>query len=243
MLNYIILGILQGIFEWIPVSSEGVLALFSQFLTDVNAVDIALFLHLGTLLAVIIYFSKDWKQVVTIKDKKLLKFLIITTIISLTIGYPMYRIIRNIAIGNSLLIIVGTGLLITSYFHKSKKRFNLNFEKLAVVSGFLQGFAVIPGLSRSGSTIFGLSLGDLKPEQILRISYMMSAPVVLASSLYLLYTSPILLQAWPALISSFIVGFLTLHLLMKLSQKINFFKFTLVFGLLCYLGALIGFLA
>ena len=55
MLDYIVLGILQGIFEWLPISSEGIVALLSQFLQKGNPVDVALFLHLGTLLVVLIY--------------------------------------------------------------------------------------------------------------------------------------------------------------------------------------------
>jgi len=243
MLNQIILGIIQGIFEWIPISSEGITSLTAKFLIqDLSPIDIALFLHLGTLLAVLFYFKKDFTQLVKLKDKQLLKFLVIATIISLAIGFPIYLFIKNLTLGNSLLILTGTGLIITAFFHKAKKSFNLNSTSLAITSGFLQGLSVIPGLSRSGSTIFGLSLGRLNPEQILKISYIMSVPVVLASTIYLLLKTPTLIHYWPALIASFLVGFLTLKFLMNFSRKINFFKFTLIFGILCYLGAIITFL-
>ena len=82
------------------------------------------------------------------------------------------------------------------------------------MAGFLQGLAVIPGLSRSGSTIFGLSLGKFDSAQILKISYMMSGPIVLASSAYLFLKNPVLVfEAWPSLISSFLVGLISLHFL------------------------------
>lgn len=243
MLNQIILGIIQGIFEWLPISSEGITALASQFLIkDINPIDIALFLHLGTLVAVLLYFKKDWKQIITIKNKPLVKFLIIATIISLAVGFPLYNLIRNFTMGNILLLVMGTGLIITAFFHKSKKSLSLNLTKLAIISGILQGLAVIPGLSRSGSTIFGLSLGKLSPNQILKYSYILSVPVVLASTIYITIRNPVLLSAWPALISSFILGFLTLKFLMNLSRKINFFKFTLIFGILCYIGAFLSFI-
>ena len=241
MLEFILLGVAQGIFEWLPISSEGIVALMSSFLVDgMNAVDIALFLHIGTLLAVLVYFRKDWKEVILLKDKRILKFLIIATIISLIIGYPAYRFVRNIAIGTSLLFVVAIGLLITSYFHKSKQRFALELSQVSVIAGFLQGLAVIPGLSRSGSTIFGLSLGDIKTEEILKFSYMMSVPVVVASTVFILITNPLVAAGWPALISSFVVGLITLHFLMKFSQKINFFWFTFVFGILCLIGAFVS---
>lgn len=241
---YIILGILQGIFEWIPISSEGIVALVSQFLIKkANPIDVALFLHLGTFFAVLIYFRKDWKEILMLRNSKLLRFLIISTFVSLVVGFPLYKVVRDVAIGNSFLIVMGFGLLLTAYFHKRKKISEIGFGKLAPIAGFLQGLAVIPGLSRSGSTIFGLSLGKINPSEILKVSYIMSAPVVLVSSVYLFWENPALaFEGWPSLISSFLVGFFSLRFLMNLARKINFFKFALIFGLLCFLGAVIGFL-
>ena len=244
MFEYIILGVLQGIFEWLPISSEGVVVLAGQFFrADFNLVDIALFLHLGTFFAVLIYFRRDWVKILTFKDKKMLKFLSITTIVALAVSYPIYGAIRNIAIGSSLLILVGFGLLFTAYFSKKKKKLNISENNLAIISGVLQGLAVIPGLSRSGATIFGLSLKKDNSLEILKTSYLMSGPVVLASSFYLLLNdSSLVLVMWPALIASFIVGLLTLSILLKFSKKIDFFNFLLFFSGLCFAGAIIGFL-
>ncbi len=244
MLNYIFLGIIQGIFEWIPISSEGITALASRFLTKgFNPVDLALFLHLGTFFAVLIYFRKYWREILTFKNPKLLYFLIISTVVSLIIGYPVYKMIKSVVVGNSLLIVMGFGLLLTAYFHKAEKTFEIGFKQLAIISGFLQGLAVIPGLSRSGSTIFSLSLAGLKPDKILKISYLMSAPVVLASSCYLILENPnLVFKAWPALIFSFLAGILTLHFLINLAKKIDFFKFALIFSLICFCGAIVGFI-
>ena len=242
MLNYIILGILQGIFEWLPISSEGIIALTSQILIkETNPIDIAIFLHTGTLLAVLFYFRKDWAKLISLKSPKLLKFLTITTATSLIIGYPIYKIIRNVAVGSSLLIIMGFGLLITAYYHKKTSSFNLykNSNTLALFSGTLQGLSVIPGLSRSGSTIFGLSLGKLTPSKILKISYMMSAPVIIISTVYLLFKNPVLIQGWPSLLSSFIIGTISLSFLMKISEKINFYIFALIIASLCFIGGAI----
>ncbi len=244
MLSYAVLGIIQGIFEWIPISSEGMVALASQFLiTKVNPIDVALFLHLGTFFAVLVYFRKDWIEVLSLKNKNLLRFLTIATITSLIVGFFLYNLIKNMVIGSSLLVIMGSGLLLTAYFHKQKKTINLGFNNLAVISGFLQGLAVIPGLSRSASTIFSLSLGKKSPQEILKISYMMSAPVVLASSIYLYLNSPlIILDFWPALAFSFLVGFFSLRFLLNISKKINFFTFALIFALICFIGAGIQYL-
>ena len=243
MENYFILGVLQGIFEWLPISSQGIVAIASLFLAkEFRPIDIALFLHLGTLFAVLIYFRKDWGEVLTLKDLKLFRFLAIATLFSGIVGLPFYYLIREIAIGNSLLVLTGFGLLFTAYFQKRKKILEINFGKLAIIVGILQGLAVIPGFSRSGATIFGLSLGKLKPAEILKISYMLSVPVTLAMIFFLLLKYPFLIfQAWPALISSFLVGLISLSFLMKLTQRINFFKFALIFAFLCFLGAAVGF--
>ncbi len=241
-MTYIILGILQGIFEWIPISSEGIVALAGQLSNiEFNVIDVALFAHMGTLFAALIYFRRDWLEILTLRDKKLAKFLIIATLISLAVGFFTYKTVRSMAVGAGLLFVMGFALLVTSFFQKTKRSLNLNFDQLALVSGFLQGLSVIPGLSRSGSTIFALSLGKIAPSQILRISYIMSVPAVFASTAYLGFKNPVLvLEAWPILIFSFLTGFAALHFLIKLSEKINFSKFAFIFGILCLVGALIN---
>jgi len=239
MLDYVILGIIQGIFEWIPISSQGIVAIASQFLIkEVHPLEMALFLHLGTLLAVLIYFRKEWIEVFRFKNISLLRFLVVSAAISGIVGFALYVLIKNIALGNGLLVITGFGLLLTAYFHKAKRMPGINLNKLAVITGILQGLAVIPGLSRSGATIFGLSLGKLNPEEILKISYMMSAPAVLGLTGFLFFKNPVLIsESWPALIFSFLAGFLTLDFLLKVANKIDFFKFALIFALFCFLGA------
>ncbi len=244
MWAYVLLGVLQGIFEWLPISSEGIVAFSSELLLEgVNPVDIALFLHLGTFVAVLVYFKKAWKEVIQFKNPVLLRFLVITTLVSLAIGYPCYQLLHDVAVGAVLLLVMGAGLLLTALFHRLRQggdaELNRGSDKLAVLAGLLQGLAVIPGLSRSGSTIFGLSLGRLSPAEVLKISYMMSAPVVLASTVFIIMKNPVLLEGWPALVSSFIVGMIGLSLLMKMAERINFALFALGFAVLCFIGGII----
>ena len=239
MIEYIILGIIQGIFEWIPISSEGVVALAANGF-NLNALDTALFLHLGTLFAIVVYFYKDWIKVLTFKDKKLLKFLFIATIFSVIIGGLLYNMI-NVVIGPALLLLTGIGLLFTAFFHKSKKKFNISENWLAIIVGAIQGLAVIPGLSRSASTIFGLSLKKEDPQEILRYSYMMSVPMIFVGSIYLIIKNPSFsLSMFPGLIAAFIVGLITLKIIFKLSSKIDFFKFAIGFSILCFVGFFIS---
>ena len=244
MWAYILLGALQGIFEWLPISSEGIVALSSGLLLEgINPVDIALFLHLGTLVAVLIYFRKVWKEVIQFRNPVLLRFLVISTLVSLAIGYPCYQLMHDVAVGAVLLLVTGAGLLFTALFHRFRQGGDENLDnssnKLAVLAGLLQGLAVIPGLSRSGSTIFGLSLGRLTPSSVLKISYMMSVPVVMASTAYVVMKNPVLIEGWPALVTSFIVGIISLSLLMRIAERINFTRFALFFAVLCIVGGII----
>ena len=243
MKENIILGITQGVFEWIPISSEGVVALLSHYLIeDLHAIDVALFLHLGTIFAILIYFFNDWKRVLLFKDKELLRFLIIASMASAPVAFLLYSLILEMALGSFLLFLTGFGLLFTAYFHKRKKKLRVKRDTLALIAGLMQGFAVIPGLSRSASTIFGLSLGEKDPKEILKLSYMMSAPLILAGSFYLYLKDPIILSnSWPALLISFVVGMATLKVIFAFSQKVNFYKFALFFSFLCFIGGALTF--
>ena len=245
MWEYILLGFLQGIFEWIPVSSEGIVAIFSQYLVkDFNSVDLALFLHLGTVLAVLVYFWRDWINLVMFKDKDFLRFFIIVTFISGTLGFFVYKMARDVSMGSGLLVLMGLGLILTSWFQKNNVKLKINKDVSSIIVGLLQALSAIPGVSRSGSTVFGLSLTENDPTEILKKSYIISVPVVIGSSLYLYIKNPVMASSsWIAVVFSFIFGIISLKLLLDFSKKVNFSKFTLIFGILCLLGALFQFLA
>lgn len=240
MWEYILLGFLQGVFEWIPVSSEGVVALASNFLVkDLNSLDLALFLHLGTVLAVIFYFWKDWIDLISLKNKELLRFFVIVTVISGGLGFFFYKFAENVSMGWGLLVLMGFGLILTSWFQKKNIRLKLNKDASSAIVGLLQALSVIPGVSRSGSTVFALSLNEDNPSEILKKSYLISVPVVLGSSFYLYLKNPgMAVVSWPALIASFFFGLLSLKILLDLSKKVNFSVFTFIFGILCLIGAL-----
>ena len=243
MWDYVLLGIIQGVFEWIPISSEGVVAMVSQFLIkDLNSLDLAIFLHLGTLLAVLVYFKKEWIDLILIKDKDFFKFFIIVTIISGGIGYFIYQAAGSMIMGSGLLFLMGLGLLFTSFMQRKNINIRINKNYSAIIVGILQGLSAIPGVSRSGSTIFGLSLKEKDPEIILKQSYLISVPVVMGSSLYLFIKNPVLIsQGWIALIFSFIFGIISLKIVLNWARKINFSFFTFIFGIICLIGGLISF--
>ena len=241
--EYVILGVAQGIFEWLPISSEGVISLLGEALKiEMNVVDTALFLHLGTALASLVYFKKEWKEIILLKNRKMVRMLLIVTPISLLVGLPVYKLVRSFAIGNSLLFLTGFALLVTAYFHKKKLTKKMGDVGVSIVTGLVQGLAAIPGVSRSGSTIFGISLGEEEaPEEILKMSYILSLPIVLASSIYLvIFERGVVMESWIALPISFIVGMITLSWLLRVTRRVDFFWFVVSFSLLCFIGGLIG---
>lgn len=244
MWEQFLLGALQGIFEWVPISSQGIVTIFSSFAEiEMSAVDFSLFLHSGTMLAVLIFFRKDWINLILLRDKELLRFFIIASIISLSLGFVLYKTIGDIALGSGLLFLVGFGLLLTSWFQRRNIRLKMNKDVNSVFVGLLQGLSVIPGVSRSGSTIFGLSLKEDDPSEILKRSYIISLPAVAASTGYIFLNDPTISSfPWVALLTSFIFGMISLKILLDFSKKVNFSKITMVFGILCIVGGILEWL-
>ncbi|KPJ55108.1 hypothetical protein AMJ47_01115 [Parcubacteria bacterium DG_72] len=253
MIESIILGTVQGIAEWLPISSEGILVLlqvnlFKSGLNFTSLINYALFLHLGTFFAALIYFRKEigelLKSLLNYKNterKKVLNFYIISTIITGIVGFFILKLLKYFEMLNAkwIMLIIGLALLITAFLqfkNKAKKYYKQeNDLKTAdsVILGVLQGFSIIPGLSRSGLTISGLLLRKFSDTTALKLSFIMSLPVVLLGNIVLNLDKFILsLENLIGLGFSFLFGILTIHVLLKFSQKVNFAWFVLIFGLI-----------
>lgn len=263
ILQQIILGLIQGVTEWLPISSSGMITLAMSNLYDItNLTEIihaALFLHLGTFFAALVYFRKDvlrltkslfdYKKAKT-KDKKTINFLIIATLISGVLGLLILKTISvsesNLEItGKTITFTVAILLLITGVIQIKIKSFSKSLKKEkdlgytdSLILGLAQGLASLPGISRSGITLSSLMLKKFDDTTALRLSFLMSLPIVLAGNIILnlpdfTFTS----TAIYGLITAFVFGLATIHGLMKLSKKINFGWFVLVFAVLM-LGSL-----
>ena len=249
MLEIIISGIIQGIFEWLPVSSEG---LISLLLTNLGyslqqSVDVALFLHIGTLLATISFFWKDIKEIAqpkTAKAVKELSFIIWTTIISLLIGGPLYIAIQFLSVNfaDKVNLLIGSFLIITGLIQLFRKNFNTrNYNSVdrndGIITGVAQGFSILPGISRSGSTTLALIIKGFNVESALKLSFFASIPVIfiaqLASGLKngFMFNPVYLIGALVA----FAIGRITIKYLLNIAEKINFSTFCIVFGVLAIL--------
>lgn len=263
LIEAIILGIAQGVTEWIPISSEGVTVLlgvkFFGGITLTELIKLSLYLHLGTFLAATVYFRKDivelTKQLVRYpkadaKTKATLNFYVITTIISGVLGVSILKAVELLEGSldfSSKAIIVGLGifLIVTGMVQLKNKiegQRNPGDANLtdSILTGVAQGIAVLPGFSRSGMTVATLLLRGFKDNQSLRMSFILSLPVVLVGNI-LLGTVKFALTAelFVAVALSFLTGLICIHFLLKFAERIKFGWFVVFFGALVLISAFI----
>jgi undecaprenyl-diphosphatase len=255
MIQHIVLGVIQGITEWLPVSSEAVIVLVMTHWFDMSlfeAVKSALFLHLGTLLAAIIYFWSDIKRLFRMlgeqrwRSNEEFMFYAIATVVSVVIAGGATLILQGLdhALDGSnfsmglITIIIGALLLMTAFLQWLGGHFKGNprrtvTQRDAWLAGLGQGLAAFPGISRSGTTTALLLLQRLDAKEALRASFIMSIPFVLIGNIALNLTSAA--WTWAGLVSlavACLIGLASIHLFLKIVEKLNFALVVFVFGLL-----------
>jgi undecaprenyl-diphosphatase len=183
MLESIILGIVQGLTEFLPVSSTAHLILFPWFfdwggIIDSLSFDIAL--HAGTLFALIIYFRKDWVDLI-LRKKRLLFLIIIATLPAAAAGVLLGDIVeeslRSPYIICISLVTIGVFMFASERMYKHRKIEDLTLSD-AVLIGISQAIALIPGVSRSGITISSGLFRGLERQAAARFSFLLSTPVI-----------------------------------------------------------------
>ncbi len=188
MLEIFLLSLIQGITEFLPVSSSSHLILFSNFINFSEAgLTIDVSLHIGSFLAVITYFNKDIFSF--IKNRDLLLKIFISSIPVILVGYILVQTnlieeLRNIKIIGWMTIIFGLVLYASDKFELKKQiNNNLNY-KSALFIGFFQILSLIPGVSRSGITITAARLLSFKRFDAAKISFLLSVPTLGAVSVF-----------------------------------------------------------
>ncbi|QGA55493.1 undecaprenyl-diphosphate phosphatase [Sulfolobus sp. E5-1-F] len=197
----VLLGIVQGISEWLPISSKTQILLVSSFLLGLSfseAYAFGLFMEIGTIFAAIMYFRKEiWRviRVIFKRDDKealiLLKYLVVVTVITGLVGVRVYLFIEKLvtsAIIGIPMILLGIVLLIDGlviYFSRRKHTPRKNIKELTIrdfiIVGLAQGLAALPGVSRSGMTTSALILLGVKPEDAFRLSFIAPIPAALGA--------------------------------------------------------------
>ena len=240
----LILSAIQGISEFLPVSSAAHLVLVSKFYAFTNqSLLIDICLHLGSLLAIIIYFRDDLSHF--INNKNFLIKILIGTIPIIPIGYIIYQTglieqLRNLKVIGWMSLIFGI-LLYVSDKSKATKKINTEFtNKSALLIGLSQVLALIPGVSRSGITITSGRMLGFDRFDSAKISFFLSIPTLAAASFIGIYnvyregSAELNFLAIIAVIFSFIFSYITIALFFNFIKKFSlniFVIYTIVFSL------------
>jgi len=206
MLQALLAGVIQGLTEFLPVSSSGHLVIFNALFGESGGGDLAftVFLHLATLLAVVVCFRKDvWALIreffaalwdllrgrpnFKTPERRFLLMVIIATIPAVAAGMlikllNLDSVLENIFVVAVMLIVTATFMFLIDRLKGVYTEKDAPY-KVALLTGCLQAVAILPGLSRSGSTIFGGVLGGLKKEFAVKFAFILSIPAILGAAL------------------------------------------------------------
>lgn len=239
----LILGIVQGLTELLPISSSAHLFLIPWIFGWKEIGDFDVALHFGTLLAIGIFFFKDWialikggyNQVVK-KEKttegRMFWYIVIATIPGGAIGFLLDKyasdLLTNQFIIAVALIVMGIILYVVDKKSKSEVEYKDMTFKQTFLIGLSQALAFIPGVSRSGITMTVARGMGIKRESAAKYSFMLSAPIVLAATLYKLKDFAFGdLSFYIGVLASFIVGILVIKFLLQYLQKGSFKGFAI----------------
>lgn len=227
MLEAILLGLVQGATEFLPISSSGHLVLIQHITGSELRADFDVFLHLGTLLATVTYFKREILSI----SSNYVRLIIIATLPAVIIGLIFQEIILSLF---SSSLTVGIGLLLTTFVlisTKGKKGESEISPSNALIIGIAQSIAMIPGVSRSGATIStALNLG-VKQSTAFTFSFIMSIPAILGATLLNFLSSPpeaIMIPRYAVgVFAAFISGYFALRALDKIIRIAYLHKFAL----------------
>ncbi len=240
-LDSIVLGILQGLTEFLPVSSSGHLVLAEELLgVKQPGVSFELILHIGTLLAIFIYFRARIGRLIRAvfdssmkQERAVVAFLIIGTIPAGLVGYLFNDFFEsafsNPIMTSAMLIVTGGILLITRFVVKKHDPVRL---PTAIAMGIGQACAIMPGISRSGSTIVAGIVTGVDPSEAAEFSFLLAIPAILGAVVLkakeMANIDPALMAQYGAgLIFSFIFGLVAVYLLLAIIRrgKLDYFAY------------------
>lgn len=248
----VLLGVLQGLLEWLPVSSEGILFLVLSWLgrETGEAVRLAIWLHLGTLGAAVVYLRDELARALAGltragPDRRLLGFLVVATFLTGLVGGPIFVFgLAEAGLPAALgTLLVGVLLLVTAAILHLAEPGTRVWEAVDVddgaLAGLAQGLAVLPGLSRSGLTLAALLGRGFDAGSALRLSFLMSIPAVAGAQVGLGLLDPVPVGPMPILAAgvAFVVGLAAMDGLIRLARRV---RFDVVVGLLAAVALVAG---
>jgi len=226
----LILAFVQGISEWLPISSSGHLVLFQEMLNYHPGLLFDVAVHFGTLMAVFVYFGREITDIIEAllrgrwkSDNGRLGLLILVATIPAAVIGILFRDLFESAF--SSLTVVALGFGITALFLViASFDFNLNKKKLpswvdSLWVGLAQAVAILPGISRSGSTISSGLLKGLDEKSAMKFSFLISIPVIFGAGIVEIGNNRLTPDLIWATLLAFVIGLITIHLLLKFVAK------------------------
>ncbi len=254
ILYAILLGLVQGISEWLPISSKTQVLFASTFLFSLPisaAYAFGLFMEIGSLGSAVTYFRRDiWSL---LHDRRLLNYLIIVTVFTAIVGLPLYYVTDKVLQQNQYnigipMIILGVVLIgMGHYIRYSRSLVRLGgLEQMRIrnyiVVGIAQGIAALPGVSRSGMTVSTMLLMGVKPDQAFRLSYLAYIPASLgAFGVSLILSSDQVNTAIQsveplgiavAIVTAALVGIAVISYLLKFAKRSNIWVIDITLGVI-----------
>ncbi|MGC9103549.1 MAG: undecaprenyl-diphosphate phosphatase [Candidatus Methanodesulfokora sp.] len=264
----LMLGIVQGISEWLPISSKTQIMIVSSLLLGLNmseAYSLGLFLESGSLLAAIIYFYKEIKEMLlgvigrSRMGFRMFLYLVVVTLITGLVGVPLYLFveenIRGFIIGIPM-ILLGTALIFDSLIIKISnkgrdKRFESTGIKHWLVVGISQGIAALPGISRSGMTTSAMLFMGLSAEEAFRLSFLALIPasagasaltLIMGRSTYLALGRIGYAGALAAMLSSTLVSLAVIRSVLEFARRSRVYRITFFLGAIAIISGVLSLL-
>jgi undecaprenyl-diphosphatase len=232
LIQVIILSIVQGITEWLPISSSGHLAVI-QKIFGFQDLSFDIFLHFAAIIAVLIVFNKQIIKLVNIKDKENLTYvglLILGIIPAGIVGVLFEKKIESFFSSMFYLgiffMISGIIVYITKFSNEKREKINLT-DSLFI--GIIQAISVVPGISRSGTSVGSGLIRGIKKDEAVKFSFFMAIPIILGATVFKakdIFNSEI--NVWLLLVSfsvTLIVSIFSIKLLLKVIKSDKFYMF------------------
>lgn len=235
----VVLGVVQGLCEFLPISSSGHLVLLSKWFGIEDSLFISIILHVATLLAVVVVMRKEIFYLLRHPFSKETMQLSISTIITCLIAIVLMPIISTSFEGEFLpwaFLVTSILLFVVELYSKKRiiKQEKFSF-KHAVVIGVAQGLAIFPGISRSGATISAGLLSGASREKSARFSFLVSIPLIIGSLIMeiikiVVQGEKIVVNPWGLVVAfglAFLIGVASIKFMLKVTAKTNFKWFSL----------------
>ena len=255
LLYSIIVGLVQGVSEWLPISSKTQVLFVSTILFGIPldaAYAFGLFMEVGSLFSATFYFRKEILSL--FRNRKLLAYLLVVTMVTGIEGVPLYLVSDQLLKGAYNLglpmMLLGSFLIADGiYIRYSKRRPRTGtLEEMSlkqyVLVGLAQGFAALPGVSRSGMTVSTLLFMGVDPKEAFRLSYLAYIPAAIGGILTtILFSRSELTTAFSffdsttisaAIVSAALVGVVAISALLRFARRNDVWKVTLILGALAF---------